>query len=896
MSLPSRLSSLLRNIFRKPRVDRELDAELRAYLDMAADELRSAGMTDAEARRAALVELQGLEQVKEQVRDARHGAVLEQLRQDVSYAGRMFVKHRGFTTAAVLTLALGIGAATAVFSIVDTVIYRPLPYKEPGRLVKITGNSAGLLTDDVSFADFADLRDRNQVFEQMAADDGTDYTVTINGKATSVLGGMVTTSWLPTLGVQPIVGRSFLPEEDQPGRNHVVILTAQYWRRAFGADPLVAGRTVTVNGAVHTIVGVLPPNVLRYEADILVPLVPAEYPVERSHSDLDAFARLRPGVTLAQARANVDAISRALALEHPATNSKRGMGVVPLEKYYLSIGSKSRQGLLLMLGAVGLVLLIACVNVASLMLARAQSRGRECLIRAALGASRGRLVRQLLVENLLLFLAGGALGLLTARWSIDSLHGLAVANGYVPARLAVAVDGRVFAFSIGLSLVTGILFGLAPALRASRVDLNQGLRDGGFGGPGGPRHNRGRKALIVAELTLSLVLLTSFGLLARSFARVHAAAAGMALDLVIETGSDGGRQFAPAVGFWREAIAQAQAIPGIEIAAVSSRPPVHDARDRPFRVEGMTDAPPGRGWVAGDILVSAGYFQTLGIPLVQGRSFTEADHASSVPVAIVSHSLASRFFKGTSALGQRIEVIQEEDPISGDVGMRCCSAARPQRGLQWLIVGVAGDVRQANLDAAPAMTIYRPSTQIVEHDMFLLLRARTAADAARIAPDLRERLRAGIGKDWWDARLLRQVVTESESVRLRRFVLILLGSFAALALVLSAVGLYGVTAYMVEQQRREIGIRVALGATSHRVLRQVVGDALRLAAVALVIGALATQAVNRLIATMLFGVSRTDALTYGMVWLLLAAVAVIASYIPARRAARIDPIAALKEP
>jgi putative ABC transport system permease protein len=887
MSLTSRLSSLLRNILRKPRVERDLDDELHAYLDMATDERRRAGMPDADARRAALIELQGLEQVKEQVRDARAGALLEQLRQDVSYAGRMFVKNRGFTAAAVLTLALGIGATTAIFGIVDTVIYRPLPYREPGRLVKIAGNAAGVPTDVVSFADFADIRDRNRAFEQIAADDGTDFTVTIDGKPRSVLGGMVTTSWLPTLGVQPILGRSFLPEEDQPGRSRVLLLTANYWRRAFGADPHIVGRTVAVNGAMHTIVGVLPPNVLRYEADMLLPLVPAEYPVERGHRDLDVFARLRPGITLAQAQADVDVIAGALAAEYPATNSGRRMTVRPLDKYYLSIGSRSRQGLLLMLGAVALVLLIACVNVASLMLARALTRGRECLIRAALGASRGRLVRQLLVENLLLFLAGGALGLLMARWSIEWLHGLAVANGYVPARLAIAVDARVFAFSLCVSLMAGILFGLAPALRASRVDLSQGLRDAGSTG-GGRRHNRGSQALIVAELALSLVLLTAFGLLARSFARVHAAAGGMALDHVIETGSDGGRTFAPAVAFWREAIAQAQSIPGIEIAAVSSRPPVHDARDLPFRVEGMPDGSASREF-AGDILVSAGYFQTLGIPLLEGRSFTDADNGSATPVAIVSQSLAQRYFKGGTAVGRSIEVVHV------DASVRCCSSAGPLRGVQSMIVGVAADVRQANLDAAPAMTIYRPYTQIVEHDMFLLLRARTAADASQIAPDLRERLRAGLGKDWWDARLLRQVIADSESVRLRRFVLILLGIFAALALVLAAVGLYGVMAFSVAERRREIGIRVALGATSQRVLRQVLGDALRLAGIALVVGVLAAQLVNRLIASMLFGVDRTDALTYGMVWILLAAAALLASYFPARRAARVDPIAALKE-
>ena len=535
-----------------------------------------------------------------------------------------------------------------------------------------------------------------------------------------------------------------------------------------------------------------------------------------------------------------------------------------------------------------MVLLIACVNVASLMLARALTRGRECLIRAALGASRGRLVRQLLVENLLIFLAGGALGLIMARWSIDALHALAVASGYVPPRLAVAVDGRVFALSLSVSLVLGVVFGLAPALRGSSVDVTQGLRNAGCTVHGGSRRNGGRRALIVAELALSLVLLVTFGLLTRSFVRVNAGAGDLAVDRVIETGSEGGREFGPAVRFWRSALAQAQSIPGIETAAVSSRPPVHGAREKAFTVDGVTSNPASDAQ-AGDILVSADYFRTLGIPLVQGRSFADTDDGSSPPVIVVSQSLARRFFPGTSAIGHRIVVV-EEDP------MTCCSTARPSRGVLREIVGVVGNVRQANLDDAPAMTLYRPYTQIVEHDMYLMLRARTAADAARIAPDLRARLLTAVGgTDWWDVRLLRQVIADSDSIRLRRFVLILLGGFAALALVLAAVGLYGVMAYSVAERRREIGIRVALGASRERVLAHVLSDALRLAVAALLVGVPAAMLVSRAIATMLFGISRTDAATYAGVWGLLAAVTLIASYVPARRAAHVDPMAALRD-
>jgi putative ABC transport system permease protein len=885
--LRARLSSFLRNVFDRRRIDRDLDDELRAYVEMATDEKRRAGYCERDARRAALAEMQGLQQVTERVREARAGATLDQLGRDLSYACRMFARNRGFTAAAVLTLALGIGATTAVFTVVDTVVYRPLPYADPGRLVKICGNGSGLATDDMSHADFSDLRENSRVFADVAADDGTAYTVTVAGTRQSALGAMVTTSWVATLGVQPAIGRAFLPEEARPGGNHVAILTAEYWRRSFGADPGVVGRTLSVDNIPHIIVGVLPSNVLRYEADFLLPLTPAEYPIERGHRDLDVFARLRPGVTIAQARAEVDAIARRLEADYPATNKDRRFTLIPLEKYYANIGSRSRQGLLLMLGAVGVVLLIACVNVASLMLARALARRRECVVRAALGASRGRLIRQLLVENLLLFLAGGALGLLIARWSVEFLHGLAVTSGYVPQRLAVAIDGRVFVFTAGLSLLTGMLFGLAPAVRASRVDLSQGLRDSSATLQGGRSQTRGRQALIVAELTLSLVLLTAFGLLARSFLRVQAAAGSLAADRIIETSAEGGREFGPAVSFWRAALAEAEGMPGIERAAVTSRPPVHDARSREFRIVGQSSGD-GQNAMAGDILVSSGYFHTLGLAILEGRAFTDADNSSAPAVVILSRSLARRFFPGTSAIGRRLEIVEEQ-------ASRCCAAPGPLTGVTREIVGVVEDVRQANLDEAPALTIYRPYTQIVEHDMYLLLRARTPADAARIASSLRARLlAAGVGSDWWDVRLLRDVIRASESIRLRRFVLMLLGGFAGLAVLLAAVGLYGVMAYSVAERRREIGIRVALGATGPRVLRDVLGEAMRLVLTALVVGAVAAQLATRVIASMLFGIGASDIVTYLAVWILLTAVAVAASYLPARRAARLDPVEVLK--
>jgi predicted permease len=369
---------------------------------------------------------------------------------------------------------------------------------------------------------------------------------------------------------------------------------------------------------------------------------------------------------------------------------------------------------------------------------------------------------------------------------------------------------------------------------------------------------------------------------------VQASAGSLKTDRIMETSAEGGREFTAAVAFWRTAVDQAEAIPGIERAAVTSRPPVHDARSSPFRIVGV-EPPSGQDVLAGDILVSSGYFQTLGISILEGRAFAETDSSSSPPVVIVSRSLARRFFAGTSAVGRRIEIVEDEPS-------RCCAAPGPLAGVTREIVGVAEDVQQANLDEAPALTIYRPSSQIVEHDMFLLLRARTPGDAARIAPELRARLlAAGAGTDWSDVRLLRDVIRESESIRLRRFVLMLLGGFSGLALLLAAVGVYGVMAYSVGERRREIAIRVALGATAQRVLRDVLGEAMRLALAALVLGGIAAQLVSRAIASMLFGIGRSDIVTYASVWIVLAGIAVAASYLPARRAARLDPIVALKD-
>jgi putative ABC transport system permease protein len=848
--LLSRLSSLARNLLRKDRANADLDQEA--------------------------------------VREVRHGALADQLRQDLSYAVRMLGKSPGFGAVVVATLALGLGANTAIFSVADAVVFRSLPYESPERLVKICGNAQAMARDDVSLPDLLDIREQSHSFEQVAADDGSGFMITHpDGTREPVNAALVTGGWLTTLGVRPMLGRAFLPEDEQPGRDRVTILTHAYWRRHFNSDPTIVGKVLAIGRDHVTVVGVLPPNILRYEADILVPLVAADYPPGRDHRDLDAFARLRPGVTLAQAQAELDTIARRLEAEYPATNTTRRFSLVPLEKYYAEIQPKAGDGLLLMLGAVGLVLLIACVNVASLLLARGVTRYRECVIRAALGASRGRLVRQLLVENVLLFLVGGTLGVLLARSIIGALVALAVAEGYVPERLAISVDARVLVFTLLVSLLAGLSFGLAPALQASGVDPVEGLKDGGKASSGGRRKTSARGLLIVSELALSLVLLVGSGVVIRSFLNLQATSAGFDPENLLQTTSEGGREFSAARAFWRAAIERARTLPGVEQAAVTSRPPVHDVREPYFDVEGHPGVFTGLRPRAGDILVSPDYFRTLGIPLLKGREFSERDDGAAPAAAIVSESLAHRFFPNGDALGRRVRFAEPST--------RCCAEAVPADGVWLEIVGVVGDVRQLDLDQGPALTIYRPYSQIVEHDMALMVRARSAADTARVAAQLVPHLGAvGGSRDWSEVRSMRQVIGAAQSVRLRRFVLILLASLAGLALLLAVVGVYGVMAYSVAERTREIGIRLALGATRQVVRRQVLSEAMRLALAGLLVGGLAAVALTRFLESLLFGVGPADAVTYLAVSLVLVGAALLASDIPARRAMRVDPMAALR--
>lgn len=815
--------------------------------------------------------------------------MLEHLVRDAVYGLRIARRNPGFTTAAVLTLALGIGATTTTFTLADAIIFRPLPYADPERLVKVWGRSSPHPADNMALADFIGVKELTASFEAVGADDGTSFRVEDGDALHFASGALVTSEWLPTLGVRPAIGRSFVSDEFLPSRDDVVILTHVYWQRRFAADPAVIGRTLRIDGTPCTIVGVLPANVLRYGADFLRPLITATFPSSREYRNLDVVARLRPGVPIASAQAALDVLARQLERADSSPDVNHGFSVAALDKNYASIGPGASHSLMLMLGAVVLVLLIACVNVANLLLARAAARERECVVRSALGASRGRLARQLLIENLVLFVAGGGLGCFFAWWTLDFMTALGVSGGYVPERMVVSLDGRVLAFAIFVTLVTAVIFGLAPALRGSAVSVNEGLKDASQTERSGSSRGRTRRALIVAELALSVVLLVGCGLIVRSLAGLYANVDGFVPDRLLGTGSDAGREFAPALARWRAALEGVRGIPGVESAALASRPPMHGGRIQSFSISGRTAVDQSPEPRAGDILISPDYFRTMGIPLVKGRAFTELDTHASMPVVIISETLARQQFANEDPIGRRIR-INERSPMS------CCVTAAPVDGIWREIVGVAGDIRQANLDEAPAATLYRPYGQIFEHDMFLMVRTRTDRDTAAVGAALPQVLRAiDPSMHWWPVRPMHQSIAESGSVRTRRFVVQILAAFAALALALAAVGLYGVMAYLVIERRREIAVRMALGATPPIVLKQILGEAVRLLVAGLIAGAIVTRWLTGWIASLLFGVTATDLTTHLVVFAVLATVALLASYLPARRAAAIDPIATLRE-
>jgi putative ABC transport system permease protein len=791
----------------------------------------------------------------------------------------MLWKRPGFTAMAVVALALGVGANTAIFSVVNAVLLRPLPYSEPERAVVVWLKGAEAAGGDrvpMSVMDLLDWRARNEVFESVGAFTGGQVSYTGGEAPEQIPGAQATADFFDTLGARPRLGRTFKPEDERPDAERVAVVSDGFWRRRMGADPAALGRVLTLDGRQYTVVGVMPEGFDFPTQDMEVwTAFQVRPPSRRGPYFLTGLARVRAGVTLEQARAALNAMPDPEHQGNPPQGERFNMLTV---NDYL-VGDV-RPALLVLLGAVGLVLLIACANVANLLLARAASREREIAVRAALGASRWRLARQLLTESVLLGAAGGFAGLLLSVWGVDAL--LALSPEGIHRLREAHIDGRVLLFTLGVSLLSGVAFGLAPALQGAGADLNETLKEGGArGSTEGRGRRRMRDALVVAEIALALMLLVGAGLLLKSFTRLQNVESGVRAERVLTMQVSLPRaryeEGPKRVEFFRQLLERVRAVPGVEsAAATTSLPPDLLTASDNFSVEGRPEPPGGELPVADLLSVTPEYFRALGVPVVRGRLFTDADREGTPPVCVVNETLARQFFAG-------------EDPV----GKRLKQGGSDRPGNQFMeIVGVVGDVRYEGLHAKVQPAFYLPYQQSPWFDMSLVVRTNVSEPRT---------LAAAVSKEVWaldrDLPVARVATMEelmSRSVAQPRFRTLLVAVFSCVALLLAAVGVYGVMSYAVVRRTHEIGVRVALGARGRDVLRLVVGHGLRLVLAGIGCGLAGALLLTRVMEGMLYGVSAADPATYAVVALLLASVALLACFIPARRATKVDPMVALR--
>jgi len=795
--------------------------------------------------------------------------------QDLKYGIRMLVKHPGFTVVAVLTLALGIGANSAIFSVVNAVLLRPLQFKEPEQLVKLweTLPQQGL-TGTASAPNFIDWREQNQVFTELSAYETANFSLQGKDQPERVQGVSATAGFFDVISTPPQLGRTFLAGEDEPGRNFVAVISDRLWQRNFGADPEIIGKTITLGGETFTLIGVMPPG---FEfptdtTDIWTPLVfSKEQLEERGNHSLRVIARLKAAVTLEQAQEQMSTIARRLAQKYPENQAGRDIKLIRLQEETVQ---SVRPALLILLGAVGFVLLIACTNVANLLLARAATRRREIAIRTALGAGRARLVRQFLTESLLLSLMGGALGLVVGKWGVDAL--VALASGFLPRASEVGLDGRVLAFTLLLSMLTAIVFGLAPALQISKTDVQEALKEGGSSGSS-PRGNWLRSLLAVAEVAAALMLLVGAGLLIRSFMRLQQVNTGLrpenVLTMKITLPEAKYKTKESAVAFYDQVLERVSALPGVETAGLINILPIQQYgwNGNP-RVEGIPQSDP-------PLLVeyrtaSTDYFRALGIPLVAGRLFNTRDKATPGQVVVVNQTLVRQLLEGQDPVGKRINMGDGED--------------------NWMtITGVVADVRQSGLSRPTRPEMFMPYTQRLSETQSVNLVVRSTAEQNTLANAIRgEVLAVDPNQPIYDVQTMETVI--GKSVSNQRLNMLLMGIFAALAMTLALVGIYSVMSYMVTQHTREIGIRIALGAQTVDILKLVLGQGLLLTFIGVGLGLLGAFGLTRLMASLLYEVKSTDPVTFLAVSVLLVAVALLACYLPARRASRVDPMVALR--
>jgi predicted permease len=868
-------------LFRRARIERQLDTELRFHVEQQIADYVATGMTLEEARRRARLEFGGLDQVKEECRDVGAGRFLETLIQDVHYGLRQLRRNPGFTAVAVITLALGIGANTAIFSMVNAVLLRPLPYKNPQRLVRLENTEPGYasLVPVVSGPDFRDWQTENHVFEEMAAGFVANKSLTGRSEPLQLSGFEVSPQVFHLLGVAPLMGRTFTQDETQPGHNQVVILSYGLWQRAFGGDKAIVGKTITLSGEAYDVAGVMPRS-LKFpdlwwgaKAEFWIPLNLEQPTWRKSRGDhwLWVLARMKKGVTLAQAQADMATISRNLQRQYPHEDTGVSAKVLGLRQ---EVTKQVRPALLVLFAAVGFLLLIACANIANLLLARAVNREHEIAVRLAVGSGRSRLIRQLLTESVLLFLLGGMAGFL-AGWGALRVLLYAAPEGYIPGIVHVQLGGWVLAFTFGIAFLTGLLAGVAPAIQLSKPDLHGALKEG-TRTAAAARHGS-RSVLTVAEIALALVMLIGAGLAIKSLVRLMGVDPGfdphnvLKANLALPTARyKNGQQVTT---LYERLLDRLRALPGVESASATAYLPLQGNPSTSLYIEGQPL--PKDMWSnpqAAFCSVMPDYFRTMRIPLIRGRDFTLQDRPKSLQVAIINESMARLFWPNQNPVGKRF--------------------ARDYRKPEWItVVGVVGDVHEDGLAVPVLPEAYFPETQTADLWMGVVL--RTSTPPLSEAGALRHVVRSldpelpvsGVGT-------LSQIV--SQSSQQQQFVALLLGFFAGAALALALIGIYGVVSYSVAQRTHEFGIRVALGARKRDVLRLVAGEGLVMALVGIAAGLVAALALTRLMASLLYGVRPNDPVTFIAVPLLLIVVALAACLIPARRAAKVDPMVALR--
>lgn len=816
---------------------------------------------------------------------------MEALWNDLYYGIRMLTKNIGFTAVAILSLAIGIGANSAIFSVTNALLLRPLPYKDADRLAILWNRSPGLNIEQdwFSLGQYLDIKIENKVFDEVAVTLGGSFNFTGQGTPEHVEGARVSSSLFPLLHAQTLLGRVFLPEEDEKGKPQTVILSHGFWQRRFGSDPDVVGKTLTLNDKGYTIVGVMAADFsLNREvmptlngiqrSDVLLPLPVSESDrTNRGGEDFNILARMKPGINAAQAQADMDGLAEQMKQQYPENYPAEGrltISVVPLLE---QVVGEYRLALYVLFGAVGFVLLIACANVANLLLSRAAVRQKEIAIRAAVGASRLRIFRQLITESVLLALAGGTVGLVLAIVCVKVLRAFGPEN--IPRLTEVGIDGRVMAFTFFVSLLTGIIFGLAPALRTSRVDLNKVLKDGGRSSGGAVGHNQIRKLLIISEVALSLVLLIGAGLLIRSYQRIVNASPGFNPDnvLSLRLSLPAARYSTPdtVFSFYKRLGDRVKELPGVESVGMNFFLPLssNSAAWGPITIEGYVPKTPSELTISNERFISPDYLRAMGIPLIKGRDFDERDIKGAPEVVIVNEELANRFWPGEDPLGKRIQ--------------------RGGKGPWRKVVGVVRDDKEFSLENEPPITLFHPIEQFNIASRYFVARTSPDIDQARMISTVNEEIRALDPElPAYDVRTMEQRV--HEQLARRRFSMFLLGVFAAFAVVLAAIGIYGVMTYWVNQRTHEIGIRMALGAGQRNILQLVIGQASALVTIGIIAGLAGAFALTRIMSSLLFGVSATDRFTFISISLLLGAIALLASYIPARRATKVDPMVALR--